>query len=203
MFEPSYRILVWLSYRLAATFAIGLPLIILIWASFRREASMVRLLSIYWKIASLMGISVLLLTNQRPIGYITFFIAPFLMVASVWFWVDLNEELADLPPWRPLPFTVRLWRWALSGFGLIFAALTFLSLPCMKMLESANCTSWIEAPLILHKATEKIFEFLFGGNWSEPLASFLGYLALVIYIIGSLQWLLIHMPRHGRIAGGF
>ena len=203
MSELSYRILVWLAYRLAATFVVGLPLIILVWAVLRKEASMVRLLSIYWKIASLMGISMLLLTNQRPIGYLTFFIAPFLMVSSVWFWVDLNEELADLPPWRPLPLTVRLWRWALTGFGSIFGTLTFLSLPCMQLLQGTNCMAWIEVPSILHLTTKKILGFLFGGNWNEPLAAFLGYFALVIYIIGLLQWLLIRMPRYGRVAGGF
>jgi len=164
---------------------------------------MVRLLSIYWKITSLMGISMLLLTTQRPIGYITFFIAPFLMVSSIWFWVDLNEELADLPPWRPLPFTVRIWRWALSGFSFMFAGLTFISLPCMKTIEGSNCFSWIEAPLLLHKITKRVFEFLFGGNWNEALASSLGYLALVIYVIGLIQWLFVRLPRYGRVAGGF
>ena len=127
VFDFSYRILVWLIYRLGATFAVGLPSLLLIWALLRKEASMARLLSIYWKIASLMGISMLLLTNERPIGYLTFFITPFLMVSSVWFWVDLNEELADLPPWRPLPFTVRLWRWALTGFGVLASIMSFIS----------------------------------------------------------------------------
>ena len=64
--ELSYRALVWLTYRLAATFALGLPLVLLIWSSVRREASVLRLLSLYWKVASLMGISMLLLTDQRP-----------------------------------------------------------------------------------------------------------------------------------------
>mgnify|MGYP006220117365 CR=1 FL=1 len=117
MNELSYRALVWLTYRLAATFALGLPLVLLVWSSVRREASMVRLLSLYWKVASLMGISLLLLTDQRPLGYLTAVVAPLLMLVSVWFWVDLNEELEDLPAWRPLPLTVRLWRWALSGFA--------------------------------------------------------------------------------------
>ena len=99
MNELSYRALVWLTYRLAATFALGLPLVLLVWSSVRREASMVRLLSLYWKVASLMGISLLLLTDQRPLGYLTAVVAPLLMLVSVWFWVDLNEELEDLPAW--------------------------------------------------------------------------------------------------------
>ncbi len=164
---------------------------------------MVRLLSIYWKIASLMGISMLLLINQRPIGYLTFFISPFLMVASVWFWVDLNEELADLPPWRPLPFTVRVWRWALSAFGLIIASLTFSSLSCIQSIEGGKCEAWMEVPRVLHLTTKTIFEFMLGGDWNEALASFLGYLSLIIYIIGLLQWLLIRLPKNGRVAGEF
>ena len=145
----------------------------------------------------------LLLINQRPLGYLTFFIAPFLMVASIWFWVDLNEELAALPPWRPLPFTVRLWRWALSSFGLIFATLTFTSLPCMKAIEGSKCIAWIEIPTSLHQVAQKIFEFIFGGNWNEALASFIGYVGLLIYTLVFLEWLLIRLPKNGRIAGDF
>ena len=106
--ELSYRALVWLTYRLAATVALGLPLVLLIWSAWRREPVVQRLLGLYWKVASLMGISLLLLTDERPLGYVTAVVAPVLMVVSVWFWVDLNEELADQPPWRPLPLTVRL-----------------------------------------------------------------------------------------------
>ncbi len=203
MSELSYRILVWLTYRLAATFALGLPFLLLIWALVRKEASMARLLCIYWKIASLMAISMLLLTNERPIGYLTFFITPILMVVSVWFWVDLNEELADLPPWRPLPFTVKIWRWSLSSFGLIFSSLTFLSLPCTNISNGSNCLAWLEVPKGLHNVGQEIFQFLFGGNWNEPLAGFLGYVGLITYVLIFLQWLLIDFPKNGRIAGGF
>ena len=203
MAELKYHTLVWLAYRLAATFAVGLPLVILIWANIRKEASMVRLLSIYWKVASLMAISMLLLIDHRPLGYLTSFISPFLMVFSVWFWVDLNEELDDLPPWRPLPFTVRLWRWGLSGFGVLYATLAALSLPCVQIKEGANCLSWLGAPLGAHQTSATVFKFLFGANWSEPLAAFLGYIALIIYLVGILQWLLVRLPKQGRIAGEF
>ena len=93
--ELSYRALVWLTYRVAATFAVGLPLVLLIWSAWRKDAMVLRLMGLYWKVASLMAISLLLLTDQRPLGYLTAVAAPLLMVVSVWFWVDLNEELAD------------------------------------------------------------------------------------------------------------
>ena len=66
--ELSYRALVWLTYRLAATFAVGLPLVLLVWSAWRRDAMVLRLLGLYWKVASLMGISVLLLVDERPLG---------------------------------------------------------------------------------------------------------------------------------------
>ena len=96
--ELTYRALVWLTYRLAATFAVGVPLVLLIWSAWRREPLVLRLLGIYWKVASLMAISLLLLTDQRPLGYAMAVVAPVLMVISQWFWVDINEELPTSRP---------------------------------------------------------------------------------------------------------
>ena len=131
MAEISYRSLVWLIYRLSISFAIGVPLILIIWAAIRKEAAIVRLLTIYWKNASLLGISMMLLTDHRTIGYITFFVAPILMVISVWLWIDLNEELIDLPSLRPLPLTVRIWRWSLTFYGFINAIVSINSFNCL------------------------------------------------------------------------
>ena len=47
--ELSYRALVWLTYRLAATVALGLPLVLLVWSAWRREPVVQRLLGLYWK----------------------------------------------------------------------------------------------------------------------------------------------------------
>ena len=129
--DLSYRALIWLTYRLAATFALGLPLVLLAWAAIRREAPMLRLLNQYWKVSSLMAIGLLLLTDARPLGFIVALVAPLLMAVSVWFWVDINEELNDLPIWRPLPLTIRLWRWALSGFALVNTVLVATAFPCL------------------------------------------------------------------------
>ena len=198
-----YRSLVWLTYRLGATFALGLPLVLLIWSSVQRQPAIKRLLSIYWKIASLLVISLLLLTDQRPLGYLTAFIAPVLMALSVWFWVDLNEELADSPLRNPLVLTVRLWRWALSGFSVLATVMAVSSLSCVMALQGAECKAWLEAPQGLHLVLERMFDFLFGGDWSEGVAAFLGYVMLVAYGVGLLQWLLMRLPRQGRVAGDF
>ena len=201
--EIQYKALVWLIYRLSATFAFGLPLILLIWASIRKEASLIRFLTIYWKVSSLLGITILLLTSNQPIGYITSFIAPCLIIGSLWFWVDLNEEINEMPLWRPLPLTIRIWRWAISILGIMYGWLTFLSLSCFKFTEQPYCGAWTDGPKNLHQITKVVLNFLFGGDWSQSLAGFIGYVTLIAYIIGLLQWALIRLPKQGRIAGYF
>ena len=76
-----YRSLVWLDYRLAAVFSFGLPLVLLIWAALRRNGAMVRLLTIYWKVSSLLVITALLFTDGRPLGYLLAGAAQLLVVA--------------------------------------------------------------------------------------------------------------------------
>ena len=199
-----YRTLVWLDYRLAAVFSVGLPLVLLLWAAWKQEGALSRLLGIYWKVASLLFITVLLLTDNRPLGYLLGLLAQLLMVGCVWFWVDLNEELADLPPWRPLPFVVRAWRWGLTVFGVLGAALSAIALDCVRGgVTRGICRVWLEAPDDLHGGVARVFDFLFGGSWTAAIAAFVGYVALVAYGVGLLQWLLVRLPKQGRVAGGF
>jgi hypothetical protein len=199
-----YRTLVWLDYRLAAVFAVGLPLVLLLWAAWKQEQALVRLMGIYWKVASLLLITVLLLTDNKPLGYLLAFLAQLLVVVSVWFWVDLNEELDDLPPWRPLPFAIRAWRWGLSVYGVLGAVLSALALDCVRGgVTRPICRVWLEAPDDLHGGAASVFNFLFGGSWTGVIAAFVGYVALVGYGVGLLQWLLVRLPKQGRVAGGF
>lgn len=199
-----YRTLVWLDYRLAALFAVGLPLVLLLWAAWRQERALVRLLGLYWKVASLLGITVLLLTDNRPLGYLLALLAQLGVVLTVWFWVDLNEELADLPPWRPLPFAVRAWRWGVSVYGVLGALLSALALDCVwGRVTRPFCRVWLEAPDDLHGGVARFFAFVFGGQWTGAIAAFVGFVALVGYSVGLLQWLLVRLPKQGRVAGGF
>jgi hypothetical protein len=203
--EPLYRSLVWLDVRVAMLFSIGLPLVLLIWAGLRREGALVRLLGIYWKVASLLLLVTLLLTDRRPLGFLLAVLAQLLVVASVWFWVDLNEELADMPPWRALPLTLRVWRWSLTVWGLLGAALSTTALGCMASsgLDRPACSIWIQPPLGLHQQLVGVFAFVFGGSWTPGVAAFIGYVGLVAYGVGLLQWLLVRLPKQGRVAGEF
>jgi hypothetical protein len=202
--ELLYRSLVWLDVRLGMLFAVGLPLVLLLWAALRREQALVRLMGLYWKVASLQLIALLLLTDNRPTGFLLLVLAPLLVVATLWFWVDLNEELADMPPWRALPLTLRIWRWSLTLLSLAAASLAVTALPCMGgSARLALCRVWLEAPQGLHGVVAQVFAFVFGGAWTPGVAAFVGYAALVGYVVGLLQWLAVRLPRLGRVAGEF
>jgi len=203
--DPLYRSLVWLDLRVAVLFSVGVPLVLLVWAALRRERALVRLLAIYWKVASLLLIADLLLSDRRPLGFLLLVLAQLLVVVSLWFWVDLNEELADLPPWRPLPLTVRIWRWSLSFWGVIGAGFSATALDCMDgaRMASPRCAAWLQPPLELHQHLETVFDFVFGGQWTPAVAAFIGYGGLLAYGVGLLQWLLVRLPKLGRVAGEF
>lgn len=203
--ELLYRTLVWLDVRLGMLFAVGLPLVLLLWAALRREQALVRLMGLYWKVASLQLVALLLLTDNRPLGFPLLVVAPLLVVVGLWFWVDLNEELADMPPWRALPLTLRIWRWSLTLLSLAAASLAVTALPCMGGggAQLSLCRVWLEAPQGLHGVVARVFAFVFGGAWTPSVAAFVGYLALVAYAVGLLQWLVVRLPRLGRVAGEF
>lgn len=190
--------------RLGVLFAIALPLVLLVWSTMRKEPALLRLLGIYWKVSSLLLIALLLLTDGQPAAFPLLVLAPLLIVVGLWFWVDLNEELADLPPWRGLPLAVRIWRWSVSFFAIATAALASTSLACMGgMARQASCAAWTEAPLHLNGVIATVFGFLFGGRWTPGVAAFVGYVGLVAYAVGLTQWLLVRLPRFGRVAGEF
>ena len=200
-----YRSLVWLDLRVGVLVAVAMPLVLLAWAALRRERALLRLLGIYWKVASLLLVANLLLSDRRPLGFLVLVIAQLLVVVSVWLWVDLNEELADLPPWRPLPLTLRIWRWSLTFWGLLGAGFSATALGCFDAARIAGprCAPWLQPPLVLHEHLETGIDYVFGGEWTPAVAAFIGYVGLVGYAVGLLQWLLVRLPKLGRVAGDF
>jgi hypothetical protein len=202
----TYSTLVWLVARLGVLFAVGVPLVLLVWAALRREAALLRLLELYWKVSSLLLIGLLLHVADQPVAYALVPLGLVLLVVVPWFWVDLNEELHDLPPWRPLPLTVRIWRWCLTLLGAGATALSLSALSCMAgaaVMASPRCLVWRQGPQLLNGALDRGLDFVLGGDWTPVLAGFAGYLALLAYAVGLLQWLLVRLPRQGRVAGDF
>ena len=201
--EHQFQILVWLSYRIAATFAFGLPLFLLLWAKFSNLSSIYRLLSIYWKVSSLYAINLLFLSGQNQLGQLISFISPILMVGSIWFWVDLNEEIDEMFVYKPISLTTRIWRWTLSFWGILNTGLHLFSWRCLNSISENYCDTWREIPYSSFVTTKIIIKFLLGGNWTAGFAIFFAYLALILYVIGLIQWLIIQFPKNGRFAGKF
>ena len=203
MTEHQFQILVWLSYRIAATFAFGLPLFLLIWARRTNLSSIDRLLSIYWKVSSLYAINILFLSVESQLGQLISFIAPILMFASIWFWIDLNEEIDEMPVYKPIVLTTRIWRWTLSFWVILNTGLHLFSWKCLNSINETFCDNWREIPFNSFKTTKTIIKFVLDGNWSTGFATFFAYLALILYLIGFLQWLMIKLPKDGRFANKF
>ena len=201
--EPQFQILVWLSYRVAATFAFGLPLFLFIWSKISNSSSIDRLLSIYWKVSSLYAINILFLSSESQLGQLISLISPILMVSSIWFWVDLNEEIEEMYIYNPISLTTRIWRWTLSFWGILNTLLHLLSWRCLSSMNGNYCDSWREIPYNSFITTKVIIKFILDGNWTTALATFFAYLALILYLIGLLQWLIIQFPKNGRFAGKF
>ena len=203
MTEAQFQILVSLSYRIAATFAFGLPLCLFIWSKFSNVSAINRLLSIYWKVSSLYAISILFLSAESQVGHLTSFISPLLMVSSIWFWIDLNEEIDEMSEREAIALTTRIWRWTLTIWGILTAALHIFSWECLYSLSSNYCTNWTEIPGNAFIISKILIKFILGGNWSTPVATFFGYLSLILYLLGLIQWLIIQLPKHGRFARKF
>jgi hypothetical protein len=99
---------------------------------------------------------------------------------------------------------VRAWRWGVTVYGLLGAALSALAFSCVGGgLVRPVCRAWLQAPDDLHGGAASVFNFVFGGAWTGTVAAFVGYVALVGYVVGLLQWLLVRLPKQGRVAGGF
>ncbi len=203
MTEPQFQILVWLSYRIAATFAFGLPLFLLIWAKKSNVSSIDRLLSIYWKVSSLYAINLLFLGVESQLGQLISLVAPILMVGSVWFWCDLNEEIDEMHVYKPIALTTRIWRWILSLWLLLNTGLHIFSWKCLNSINENYCATWREIPFHSFITTKTIIKFILGGDWSTGFATFFAYSALILYLIGLLQWFVIQLPKNGRVAGKF
>ena len=201
--EHQFQILVWLSYRVAATFAFGLPLFLFIWSKISNSSSIDRLLSIYWKVSSLYAINIIFLSSESQLGQLISLISPILMVSSIWFWVDLNEEIEEMYIYNPISLTTRIWRWSLSFWGIFNTSLHLFSWGCLSSINGNYCDSWREIPYNSFITTKVIIKFILDGNWTTALATFFAYLALILYLIGLLQWLIIQFPKNGRFAGKF
>ncbi|MDY7016428.1 MAG: DUF3177 family protein [Cyanobacteriota bacterium] len=189
--------LIWMDYRLAILFTVAIPLVLLLWAAFKRSEAISRLLTIYWRVASLLAIAVYLMIPAWSIAFVAGFVARILIPISLWFWVDLNEEIEDRPN-DGLKLATVAWRWAVSVYCILGALVAIPSLSCAFTQNPASvpaCRTWLEVPWAYYRLIH------YDADYSNVgVLGFLAAAALCFYIVYFFYFLLIRLAKQGRSA---
>lgn len=192
--EVWLRPLIWMDYRLAVLFAVIVPLILLIWAFVQKSEAIQRLLTIYWRVSSLLAISVYLLIPALPVGYISGLMARILIPISLWFWLDLNEEIDDQPK-GALKLTFNAWRWAITIYSVLGAIVGIPFVRCAfsgAAAASPFCNALREPPLL--------FKDYFHANSTPQFLGFLGIVGLIFYVLCLSYFVIFKLGKQGRSA---
>lgn len=196
--SPWFQPLVWMDYRLAVLFTVVAPLVLMIWAFVQKADPLVRLLKIYWRVASLLAITVYLMIAALPVSFLSSLLARILTPISLWFWVDINEEIEDRPS-SPLKLAFTAWRWAVTVYSGLGALVQLSFTPCgfksqAELVEDAACRVWLDPPWL--------YKEIFHANTNVQFLGFLGLLGLVIYVLCLCYFVLIKLSKNGRSATG-
>ena len=188
------RSLVWIDYRLALLFTVFIPLTLLIWSWAKKSEAISRLMTIYWRVASLLAITVYLMIAGLSIGFITSLLAKILIPVSLWFWADLNEEIRESPK-RSLHLGFTAWRWAVSLYCAIGAVVQLWYVRCAfspELLNGPACQAWMEPSLV--------FKDYIHAGLTRGFLGFWGIMGLVIYAAYLGYFVLVKLGRQGRSA---
>ena len=189
-----FRSLVWMDYRLAVLFTVLIPLVLLIWAFVQKADGIQRLLTIYWRVSSLLMITIYLMIGGFGVSFISSLMARILIPISLWFWVDLNDEI-EYGPDEALKFVFTSWRWATSIYCAFGALLTLPFLNCAfseTALQTPSCKVWLEAPLL--------YKRYFHNDTPNGLLGFIGIIGLIFYILCLGYFVLVKLGKQGRTA---
>jgi len=187
------RQLVWLDYRLALIFLVLAPFSLLVWALRSNSDAIKRSLLLYWRVASLLLITIYLAIGSLGISYISGILAAFLILLALWFWQDLNEDIqATRSSIKPIYLG---WRWATTiycslsiGFRLIFANCAFVNVEELSEI----CKIWFEPPLS--------FSATFHHGIPVENLAFVGVVGGIVYMLYLFVFLAFSLPKTGRIA---
>ena len=194
------QVSIWLSFQLSIIFLIGIPSTLFFWSMMKRNQAVNKLLSIYWKISLSFFISLLLLIGQYNYALLVTNLSTLLMTISVWFWNDINDELKEYDFSYSFITTIKVWRWSLTFISLNFLIQSLRNLSCFSFINSAACEIWLQPSSNFYIFIKNLFNFLFGANFTQPIAKYLGLFSLLIYSLGLIQWSIIKLPKNGRNA---
>ena len=192
------QISIWITFQISIIFLIGIPFTLFLWSIKARNKVVNKLLSIYWKISILFFISLLLLVGEYNYGLLVTNISTLLMTISVWFWHDINDELKEYDFSYSIITTTKVWRWSLTFISLNFLIQSLKNISCFSLINTPACEIWLQPSSNLYRVIKSLFNFLFGANFSQPIAKFLGLFSLLVYVLGLIQWSIIKFPKNGR-----
>jgi Protein of unknown function (DUF3177) len=189
-----FRQLVWIDYRLALIFMVIIPLILLIWAFVQKIEGIQRLLTIYWRVSSLLAITIYLMIGGFGVSFLSGLIGRILIPTSLWFWVDLNDEV-EYQSSGALKLIFTSWRWAMTIYGILGTIAFIPFVGCAfsaTALKTPYCRVWLEAPLG--------FKEYFHANSKPAFLGFLGIMTLIIYVLYLSYFVLVKLGKQGRSA---
>lgn len=187
---------VWADYRLAVLFTVFIPLILLVWAFVQKSEGIQRLLTIYWKVASLLMITVYLMIGGFSFSFIAGLMARILIPISLWFWEDLNEEIREQPK-SLLRFSFTAWRWAVTVYNAVGAVFVAFFLPCAfstARLSTSACQTWRQPP--------QLYQYYLHFGYTDGFLGFFGVVGLIIYLMFLGYFVFVRLGRQGRSAMG-
>lgn len=163
---------VWWDFRVAVVLTVIVPLVLLLAA--RGIPHLFRLLVTYWRVSSLLAITVYLMIGGLPLSFITGTAARLLIVGSLWFWRGLSLAIESDRTWPCLAF--RGWRWLTTVYMAIGVCFSGAFLPCaFQQTLAPSCTVWFEPPLA--------YRALFHPQLDLRLLGSVGLIGLAAYLV--------------------
>jgi hypothetical protein len=196
--EPWIRSLVWTDFRVAVALFVVVPFGMLAASVVARvprtpddrsksAETVLRLMTSYWQASSLLLLTVALNIQEANLGVFCGLAAQFMIVVSLWWWSDLNDELDA----TPLSRAFRAWRLptTVAAAGGVVVQLPFQGCVGVPSLAGdAFCAPWLEPP--------KFAAGLVGLDASPALGS-VANIGCVLYF-AVLAW----RPRVERLLDG-
>lgn len=131
-----------------------------------------------------------------PSGFVSGWLARILIPISLWYWVDLNEEIRDSPA-GSLKLSLVSWRWAVSLYCVlgVIGQIPFLrcaTLATQQILNDAQCRVWLDPPFL--------FREYFHSGVRPFVLGFFGILALAIYLLYLGYFVFFRLGKRKRSA---
>ncbi|WP_218082093.1 DUF3177 family protein [Anthocerotibacter panamensis] len=178
MSDAWLRELVWWDYRLAVALTILAPLVLLMLSFIQPYRSVRHALIAYWRVSSLLAITVYLMAAHNPLGYFTGWAAHLMIVACLIYFA------AVLPVQAEGLFTraFRLWRTGAVAYNLMGLVFVAQFLGCVGR-ETGSCTILLGPPLQ--------FTALVHPGATPAHFNTAGQIGLVLYLLYFVYWVLV------------